>query len=86
VSVVRMPDPIMGERSCAFMVPRRGQQINFEDMIDFLKSKRLATFKLPERLEVRDELPLVAAGQKVDVIRLEKEIARILEEERKQQG
>jgi non-ribosomal peptide synthetase component E (peptide arylation enzyme) len=49
-----------------------------------LKSNKLAPFKFPERLEVRDELPLVPAGQKVDVIRLEKEIAELLEQEQKQ--
>ena len=84
VSVVRMPDRVMGEKACAFVVPRRGQQITFEEVIDFLKSNRLAPFKLPERLEVREELPLVPAGQKVDVIQLEKEIAEILEQEQKQ--
>jgi len=83
VSVVRMPDRIMGEKACAFVVPRRGQQITFEEMSDFLKSNRLAPFKVPERLEVRDELPLVPAGQKVDVIRLEQEIAETLEKEQK---
>ena len=84
--MVRMPDRIMGERTCAFVVPRRGQQLTFQEITDFLKSNKLAPFKLPERLEVRDELPLVPAGQKVDVIRLEKEIAQKLEEEQKQQG
>jgi len=83
-SVVRMPDRIMGEKACAFVVPRRGQQITFEEMLDFLKSNKLPPFKLPERLEVRDELPLVPAGQKVDVIQLEKEIAEMLEKEQKQ--
>ena len=57
----------------------------FEEMADFLKSKKLALFKLPERLEVVAELPLVPAGQKVDVMRLEKEIAEKLGEEQKQE-
>lgn len=83
VSLVRMPDRIMGEKACAFIVPRRGQQVTFEEITDFLKSNKLAPFKFPERLEVRDELPLVPAGQKVDVIQLEKEIAEILEQEQK---
>lgn len=82
VAVVRMPDRIMGEKACAFIVPRRGQTITFDEVINFLKSLRLATFKLPERVEVREELPLVPAGNKADVIRLEKEIAEILEKEK----
>ena len=81
VAVVRMPDRIMGEKECAFIVPRRGQMITFNEVLDFLKAKKLAPFKLPERVEIRMELPLVPAGNKVDVIRLEKEIAEILAKE-----
>ena len=84
VSVVRMPHKIMGEKACAFVVPRRGQQVTFQELTDFLKANKLAPFKYPERLEVRQELPLVPAGQKVDVIRLETEIAEALEKEQKQ--
>jgi len=83
VSLVRMPDRILGERACAFVVPRRGQQITFEEITEFLNSKKLAPFKLPERLEVREELPLVPAGQKINVIQLETEIADIMEKEQK---
>lgn len=81
VAVVRMPDPVMGEKACAYVVPRRGQQITFAEMVDFLKSKQIALFKLPERLEVASELPLVPAGQKVDIMQLEKDIAQKLEKE-----
>jgi len=83
VAVVRMPDPIMGEKACAFVVPRPGQTITFDEVVDFLKAKKLAAFKLPERVEVRTELPRLPAEQKMDVIRLEKEIAQILEKEGK---
>ena len=81
VSVVRMPDRIMGEKACAFIVPRSGQKLTSREVIDFIKAKKVAPFKLPERVEFRDELPMVPAGNKVDVIRLEKEIADILEKE-----
>ena len=40
VAVVRMPDKEMGEKAYAFVVPQRGQQITFEEMKDFLKSKK----------------------------------------------
>ncbi len=83
VAVVRMPDRIMGEKACAYVVPRRGQQITFEEITGFLKSLKLAPFKLPERVEVVAELPLVPAGQKVDVTRLEKEIAQKLQQEQR---
>jgi non-ribosomal peptide synthetase component E (peptide arylation enzyme) len=85
VSVVRMPDRVMGEKACAYVVPRRDQVITFEEMVSFLKDKKLAPFKLPERLEILDALPLVPAAQKVDKIKLEKDIARKLELESEQE-
>ncbi len=80
VAIVRMPDKEMGEKVCAFIVPRRDATITFDEVIAFLKAKKLAPFKLPERVEVRRELPL-AAGQKVSILALEGEVAQILERE-----
>ncbi|MDE3076467.1 MAG: acyl--CoA ligase [Chloroflexota bacterium] len=65
-AVVGVPDAEMGERVCACVVPRDGARPGLGDLADFLKSRGLAGFKLPERLEVLQRLPLVAAGQKVD--------------------
>jgi non-ribosomal peptide synthetase component E (peptide arylation enzyme) len=65
VAVVGMPDPLMGQRACAYVVPRQGMGFTFDEMISFLREKKLAPFKLPERLEVVAEVPKVG-GQKVD--------------------
>ncbi len=73
VAVVAMPDPIMGEKACAYIVPRPGESFSFEDMTSFLKSRGIAAFKLPERLEIVDRLPMVA-GQKVDKKALQREL------------
>ncbi|MDP2719773.1 MAG: AMP-binding protein [Dehalococcoidia bacterium] len=73
-AVVRMPDALKGEKACAYLVMKNNESLTFEEMILFLKSKNLATFKLPERLETVDTLPTVAAGQKVDKKVLEKDI------------
>jgi non-ribosomal peptide synthetase component E (peptide arylation enzyme) len=81
VTIVRMPDREMGEKACAYVVPRRGQTFTFDEMISFLKSKKIAPFKMPERLEVIAELPLAPAGNKVDVIKLENDIIRKLADE-----
>ncbi len=78
VVVVKMPDPIMGEKACAYVVPKRGEKLTFEEMTSFLKEKRLAPYKLPERLEIIETMPLVPAGQKIDRKRLEEDIARRL--------
>ncbi|MBI4286818.1 MAG: AMP-binding protein [Chloroflexi bacterium] len=74
VAVVRMPDPVMGEKACAFVVPQPGCNFTFDDMISCLKSHKIAAYKLPERLEVRDSLPL-AGEQKIDKKALEKQIS-----------
>jgi non-ribosomal peptide synthetase component E (peptide arylation enzyme) len=39
--------------------------LTFEEMVAFLKEKHIALYKLPERLEILDKLPMVSE-QKVD--------------------
>jgi non-ribosomal peptide synthetase component E (peptide arylation enzyme) len=73
VAVVGMPDPVMGEKACAYIVPRPGQDLSFDETVSFLKNKGIATYKLPERLEIIDRLPMVG-GQKVDKRRLVEDI------------
>lgn len=58
VAVVPMPDPIMGEKACAFVATKDNEELTFDDMIAFLMEKKIAKHKLPERLEVRESLPL----------------------------
>ncbi len=65
-AVVPMPDPEMGERACAFVTLKKGEQLSFKEMIDYLKSKKIAPFKLPERLEVIETFPLVGESGKID--------------------
>ena len=83
-AVVGMPDKLMGEKACAFIVPQKGESLTFEEMVSFLKTKGIAPFKMPERLEVVAGLPWVADGQKVDKKLLAAQIAaRIAAEARK---
>lgn len=82
VAVIGMPDPVLGERACAYVAPEPGQELTFEDMVSFLREKHVAAFKLPERLEVMEKLPLVAE-QKVDKSFLRKDIAQKLRAEGK---
>jgi len=60
---VAMPDPVMGERICAFIVPRDGAAPTLEDVRAHLSAEGLARFKLPERLELRSVLPRTASGK-----------------------
>lgn len=64
VAIVGMPDPVMVERICAFVVPvRPSSPPSLEDVVVFLRAQRIASQKLPERLEIIDELPRTATGK-----------------------
>lgn len=63
VSVIGMPDPIFGERVCAYIVPRDGQAVSLDDVKAYADSVGLAKFKWPERVEVVADLPLNSAGK-----------------------
>lgn len=73
-TLVRMPDEEMGERACAFVVPKEGQVFTFEEMSLFFRERQVALYKIPERLELIDELPLVAGGNKINKRRLEETV------------
>src|SRR5712691_2698350 len=77
VACVPMPDPVLGERTCAFIVPRRGQRVTLHEIVQHLSEAGIARFKLPERLELIDELPLSPFG-KVSKVTLTKLIAEKL--------
>ena len=66
VAVVPMPDPLMGERACAFATVKPGEQFTFDEMVEYLKSKKIAMFKFPERLEVVETIPIVGESGKID--------------------
>ena len=63
VAVVAYPDEVLGERACAVVVPRPGQTVTLEEIVAYLRDLGIATFKLPERLELRDELPRNPLGK-----------------------
>ena len=63
VTLVAMPDPVFGEKACAFVVPQPGEQLGFDELIAFLKQQHIAGFKLPERLEIVAEFPISPVGK-----------------------
>ncbi|WP_310452938.1 AMP-binding protein [Sulfuritalea sp.] len=63
VTLVAMPDPVFGEKACAFVIAREGESLEFGELIAFLRSQKIASFKLPERLEVVSEFPLSPVGK-----------------------
>ena len=81
VAIVGYPDRAMGEKCCAYVIPKPGQTFTFEEMVDFLKNKQLAMYKLPERLEIVDEFPAVGDSGKVNKETLKKMIKEKVEAE-----
>ncbi|MDX9788011.1 MAG: class I adenylate-forming enzyme family protein [Desulfobacterales bacterium] len=81
VSIVKMPDPILHERACAFVVLKHGaEKLTLDEVGDFLGGKGLGRMIYPERLEIIDVIPTGVAG-KVDKTRLEMIIAEKIKEE-----
>ena len=63
VAVVAMPDPVLGERACAFVVPTGQDRVDVAELRRFLRLRGLAVQKSPERVELVDELPRTASGK-----------------------
>lgn len=62
-AAVSMPDPILGERVCLYVTLKPGTDITLEEVQDSLRGIGIATFKIPERLIILDELPLTKVGK-----------------------
>ena len=63
VACVPMPDPVLGERTCAFVIPKPDATLALPDLVRFLLDAGIAKFKLPERLELATEFPLSPFGK-----------------------
>jgi 2,3-dihydroxybenzoate-AMP ligase len=82
VSLVAMPDPLFGEKACAFVILKEGKSLAFDELIAFLRGLKIASFKLPERLEIVPQFPLSPVG-KILKRQLRDEIAAKIEKEGK---
>lgn len=64
VMCVAMPDPIYGERLCAYLIPNTtNDDITVADLANHLESLGFAKFKFPERVEIVDSFPIAANGK-----------------------
>jgi non-ribosomal peptide synthetase component E (peptide arylation enzyme) len=58
-AIVPMPDPVLGEKACAFVTLRDVQaRVELAEVVEYLLGKNIAKNKLPERLVVVPEMPL----------------------------
>lgn len=63
-SIVGMPDPVYGERVCAFMIVKPGASVpTVAEIGAFLSESGVAKFKWPERIEAMEEFPLTKTGK-----------------------
>lgn len=74
VAVVPMPDPLLGEKACAYIQPKPGAALTFEKVIAYLRERNASVLQLPERIEFLEEMPLTRT-QKVDKKILREDVA-----------
>jgi len=75
VAVIPMPDPVRGERVCAYVKPKARRTLTFEGIVSFLKGQGASVLQLPERVEFIDSMPLTQSG-KIDKRALVEDIAK----------
>ncbi|KAB8143116.1 (2,3-dihydroxybenzoyl)adenylate synthase [Chloroflexia bacterium SDU3-3] len=71
VAVVSVPDPFLGERTCAFVITR-GQPPRPAELGRFLRERGLAAFKVPDKFAFVESFPATGVGKtsKKDLRRL----------------
>jgi len=59
-AMVPMPDKLLGERACLFLVMAPDKTMTLDNVREFLNSKDIMKTKWPERLEIIDAMPITA--------------------------
>ena len=72
-AAVAMPDPRLGERTCAYIVVH-GEPLTMAEIQEHFRQLQVAKFKWPERIEHLAEIPRTLVG-KADKKRLKSEVA-----------
>lgn len=77
-AVVSVADPLYSEVGVGFVIPQPGPALDADALRDFLRT-RLANYKIPKRLEVREDVPRLPIG-KVDKRALKDIASRLMSE------
>ncbi|PYM95793.1 MAG: AMP-binding protein [Candidatus Rokuibacteriota bacterium] len=62
VSIVGVPDPVMGESVMAFVIPKSGETLTAQEIVEFARGT-IANFKVPKHVEIVSEFPLTGSGK-----------------------
>jgi 2,3-dihydroxybenzoate-AMP ligase len=62
-AVIAVPDAVFGEKACAVLQLRGGESMDLPELVSFMRGQGIASFKFPERLELRDQLPISPVGK-----------------------
>ncbi|HLA82639.1 MAG TPA: fatty acid--CoA ligase family protein, partial [Thermoleophilia bacterium] len=62
-AVIPMPDPLMGERVCAYVEPKPDTELTFDGIISFLRGEQASVQELPERIEFIDAMPYTGVNK-----------------------
>jgi len=63
VAAVGMPDDILGERTCVFVVAQPGETLDLTEVKAFMHDRGVAIYKWPERMELIDAIPRNPTGK-----------------------
>lgn len=63
VAVIGDPDVVLGERIAAIVTLKAGATMTLDELVTFLRGHKIASFKLPERLQVVGDMPRNPVGK-----------------------
>jgi fatty-acyl-CoA synthase len=62
VAIIGVPDPKWTETGMAFIIPKQGENLTRQEVLDFLQGK-VARYKFPSHVKFVEELPMTASGR-----------------------
>ena len=63
VACVPVHDANLGEKMCACVILKENSSLSLDELVDFLKQREIAKFKLPESMMVMDDFPVSTFGK-----------------------
>lgn len=62
-AVFGIPDEVLGEKVCAAVVPKPGETINLDDIVEHLQGLQVASYKWPQEIVLMEALPRNPLGK-----------------------